>query len=48
MCNFPHVYPEDLFYKVHKVSRKDFLKKLEDIAEQEKDSNIMNLFEDPS
>ena len=26
---FKHLYPEDVFYRTHKVTRKDFLHKLD-------------------
>ena len=42
-----HLYSEDMFYKVHKVSRADFLAKLEGFqSEEEREKSIMALFDD--
>ena len=44
---YDHIaYPDDLFYKVHKISIKDFLEKLE--SAQDKQSVLLSLFDDES
>lgn len=39
-------YPDDLFYKTHKISTKDFLEKLE--TSSDKKQALLQLFEDES
>lgn len=42
-----YLYPEKLFYKTHKMSRAEFLKKLENAtSEEEREKIIMGLYED--
>ena len=42
-------YDEEKFYKTHKISRKDFIEKLEaSKTHEEKDQIIMKLYEDES
>ena len=42
-------YDEEKFYKTHKISRKDFIEKLEALnSQEEKDQIIMKLYEDES
>ena len=39
-------YPDDLFYRTHKITIKDFVEKLE--VSQDKDATLLKLFEDES
>jgi hypothetical protein len=32
-----YVYPDELFYKTHKISQKDFLQKLQDLRKENKE-----------
>jgi len=42
-----HIYPEDMFYKVHKISRADFLAKLEGAQSgEEREKIILGLYDD--
>lgn len=42
-----HLYPEDMMYKVHKITRADLAKKLTDAkSSEERDSIIMALYDD--
>ncbi len=42
-----HLYSEDMFYKVHKISRADFLQKLERTSnEVEREQTILSLYDD--
>ena len=42
-----HLYPEDMMYKVHKITRADLAKKLTDTQSlEERDSIIMALYDD--
>lgn len=44
-----HVYPEDLFYKTHKISRADFLAKLQATSnEDEQEQLLLSLHDDPA
>jgi hypothetical protein len=44
-----HLYNEEMFYKVHKITRADFLAKLEEAGSQEaRDKIIMALYDDPA
>ncbi len=42
-----YLYPEDVFYKTHKISRIDFLAKLEAVAsEKERENILLALYDD--
>lgn len=41
-------YPEDLFYKTHKISRKDFIDQLKSATTDQQEQMIMKLYEDDS
>ena len=44
-----HLYSEDMFYKTHKISRSDFLAKLQAASsEQEREQLILSLYDDPA
>lgn len=41
------VYPEDVFYKTHKITRKDFLNKLDKASSnEEREKLILSLYDD--
>ena len=42
-----YLYPEDIFYQTHKISRVDFLNKLDNAATvEEKEQLILSLYDD--
>ena len=44
--NLFRVYPEETFYRTHKISQKDLLDKLRASSAQEREEIILQLFED--
>jgi hypothetical protein len=41
------MYPDDLFYKVHKISKGDLIQKLDSAkSQEERDKILMSLYDD--